>query len=118
MDTECAEEATDVITGGLGADVQLARDLSGRTALLEQPQDLVLPRSQMRDRWERRGILHMLDLTEDADDVTAAFERNRAQLRLDPLTVSVQENAAVLGTRVVSEGRCQTRCTCPHYRRR
>ena len=35
VDAKCAEDASDVIAGGLGADMQLAGDLSGRTALLE-----------------------------------------------------------------------------------
>jgi hypothetical protein len=35
MNAERPEEETDVVTNGLGAEVQLARDLSGRTALLE-----------------------------------------------------------------------------------
>ena len=47
-------------------------------------------------RRERSGILHMLDVAEDADDVTAAFERDRAQLRLDPLTLGIQEHATVV----------------------
>jgi hypothetical protein len=35
MGAECAEEAADVVTHRLGAEMQLASDLSGRTALLE-----------------------------------------------------------------------------------
>jgi hypothetical protein len=35
VDAECAEEVTDVVPSRLGADVQLAGDLSGRVASLE-----------------------------------------------------------------------------------
>jgi hypothetical protein len=89
MDAECAEEAPDVVTHCLGADMQLARDLSRRMALFEQPQHLVLPRSQVWMRWEWRVLLHMLDVTEDTDDVTAAFERDCAQFCLDALTLGI-----------------------------
>jgi hypothetical protein len=41
----------------------------------------------MRGEW--RVILHIFDLTENADDVTAAFERNCAQFHLDPLARGV-----------------------------
>jgi hypothetical protein len=38
----------------------------------------------------------MLDVTEHADDVTAAFEWDCAQLCLDPLTLGVEEDTAVV----------------------
>jgi hypothetical protein len=69
MDAECAEEVPDVVTHGLGAEMQLARDLSGRMASLEKPQHLVLPGSQVWMRWERRIILNVFDLTGASTEV-------------------------------------------------
>ena len=48
----------------------------------------------MRREWH--VILHVPDVTENADDVAAAFEWYCAQFSLDPLTVGVQENAVVI----------------------
>src|SRR5262245_58975928 len=47
-------------------------------------------------RRERRVLVYVNDLTEDADHVTATFERDCAQFRLDPLSVGVEEDAVVV----------------------
>jgi hypothetical protein len=47
-------------------------------------------------RWERRALVYVNDLTEDANDVTPTFERDCAQFRIDPLAFCIQEDAAVV----------------------
>jgi hypothetical protein len=96
VDPESTQDAADVVASGVDADVQVAGDLSGRTALLKEPQNLMLPGSQGGKRWEMLGFVYIHDLAEDADDVTAALEWDCAQLCVDPLPSGVKEHAAVV----------------------
>ena len=73
-----SHESADVVADGRDAEMEVVGDLLGRAALLKQPQDLALARREFRVRRDRRLLLHMLDLAEDADHLAAAFERNSA----------------------------------------
>jgi hypothetical protein len=77
---ECSQHGADVVADGLGAELELVRDLFGRTAVLEQAQHLALAGRQLRLR--RRGfVLFYVDsLAEDADHPPAAAERDSADL--------------------------------------
>jgi hypothetical protein len=48
----------------------------------------------MRCEW--RFIVYLFDLTKDANRVAAALERDSTQLRLDPLTIGIQEDSAIV----------------------
>src|SRR5215831_18160910 len=86
----------DVVPHRVDAEIQLACDLTGRAAVLEQPQDLALAWRQMRMRRGRRLLLDLHHLAEDADHATAPLERDGADLDGDTLPVGAEHDPAIV----------------------
>src|SRR6266516_309599 len=97
VDVERLQDVADVVPHGLGAEVELARDLLGRTAVLEEAQHLGLPRRQVWV-WRRRRLVlfDVQSLPEDADHPPAATERDGADLDRYPLAGRVDADDFVV----------------------
>src|SRR3954452_23583751 len=89
---ERAEQMPDVVSDGLGAEVQLARDLLGRMAAPQQAQDFGLARREMRREEVLRLFLDIRDLAEDADEPVAFHERAGADVDLNAIAVGLDED--------------------------
>src|SRR3954470_12992481 len=80
---ERAQHPSHVVADGVGAQVELLRDLRSRVPVREQVQNFVLTRRQVRVGVGRGLRLTVRDDAEDADDPAALPEGTCADLDLD-----------------------------------
>src|SRR5689334_22772040 len=97
MGVERPEHGADVVANGLGAELELARYLLRRAAVLELAQDLRLAWRQLRVRRRRLVLVYLRHLAEDADHPSAAAQRHCADLDRHPPAVLVHDDALVVG---------------------
>ena len=91
MDPERSQQVANMISHGLRAQVKLLRDLLGRAAALEEPQDLGLAWGEMR-RHRIVGLLFdICNLSEDADQTMPLHQRTGADVDLHAIAVWVEE---------------------------
>jgi hypothetical protein len=81
-----------VVPHRLALDVELLRDLGRRPPVLQEPEHLLLPRREMRERRRGGHVGTLDDLPEDPDHVMAAHEAHRADLHADSITGGVDED--------------------------
>ena len=94
---ERAEHPPHVVAHGVGAQVELFRDLRGGAPACQQVQDLVLARRQVRVGVRSGLRLAVRDDAEDADDPAALPERNCADLDLDTLAAGLDHDDRGIG---------------------
>jgi hypothetical protein len=94
--TDRVEQMADVVSYGLATQMQLLGDLRGREPAFEEPEHLSLARREVEIGMRLRLLEHVGDLSEDADDVLAVRERDRAHLDGDTVAARVDEHYGLI----------------------
>jgi len=97
MDAERSQQVPNMIPHRFGTQVQLLRDLLGRTAPLEQTQNLGLAWREMRRKRVVGLLFDVGDLSEHADESVPLHQWAGADVDLDASAISVHEDHLRIG---------------------
>jgi hypothetical protein len=98
-----AKHVPDVVADGLSRKVELFRDLRRRMASFQRRQDFGLTRRQVELRVRDRLLRDVRDLAEDAHDVLAVDEWDRAHFDRHTTTIAVEQDDLGVGDRLVAD---------------